>query len=61
MKPFTKIASVLSGVMALVHAFRLISPFQIMIGNNEVPISGSFVAIIIGVALCVGLWRESKK
>jgi Na+/H+ antiporter NhaB len=61
MKPFTKIAAVLFGIAALIHAFRLISPFQIMIGNNEIPTAASIVIIILGLICCVGLWKESNK
>ncbi len=61
MKPFTKITAALFGIGAMIHLFRLIYPFRIMIGNNEVPNGASFVIIIIALVLCVGLWKESNK
>jgi len=61
MKPFTKFASVLFGIVSLIHVFRLFYPFRISIGGNEIPIGGSFVVIVIALVLSVGLWKESKK
>lgn len=61
MKPFTKIAAVLFGIAALVHIYRLISPFGIVIAGNEIPQGASYILIIVALLLCIGLWRESKK
>jgi len=61
MKPFTKIAAVIFGIAAIVHIYRLVSPFTVVIAGNEIPQGASFLIIIIALLLCVGLWRESKK
>jgi len=61
MKPFTKITAALFGIGAMIHLFRLIYPFRIMIANNEVPVGASFAALIIALVLCFGLWKESNK
>lgn len=60
MKPFTKIASALFGIAGLVHLYRLIFPFRVMIGNYEIPTFASVVFIILAIILCIGLWKESK-
>jgi len=61
MKPFTKIAAVLFGIAAIIHIYRLVSPFPAVIAGNEIPQGASFFIIIIALVLCIGLWRESKK
>jgi len=61
MKPYSKFASALFGIAALIHVFRLFYPFRISIGGNEIPIGGSVGVIIVALILSVGLWKESKK
>lgn len=61
MKPFTKIASVLFGMGALIHVFRLFYPFRIAIGGDEIPIAVSAVVILIAGVLCARLWKESNQ
>lgn len=61
MKPFTKTASVIFGIGALIHVFRLFYPFRVSIGGNDIPIMGSIGAIIIAAILCYKLWKESNQ
>ncbi len=61
MKPFTKTASVLFGIGALIHVVRLFYPFRVSIGGNEIPIMGSVGVIIIAATLCYKLWKESNQ
>jgi predicted MFS family arabinose efflux permease len=61
MKPLTKIAAVLFGIMALVHVYRLISPFKVEIAGIEIPVMVSTGIALIGLAFFVGLWRESNR
>ena len=61
MKPFTKIAAALFGIGALIHLFRFIYPFRVMIGNYEIPTVASAGILVIALILCVGLWKESNK
>lgn len=60
MKPFTKIASVACGIIALIHIWRLVTHFKVVIGSYEIPEGVSIAAIIILLVFCIGLWRESK-
>ncbi|HLG36473.1 MAG TPA: hypothetical protein VI757_16465 [Bacteroidia bacterium] len=61
MKPFTKIAAVIFGIVALIHICRLATHFPVVIGSYEISQGVSIAAIIILPVLCVGLWRESNK
>jgi len=60
MKPFTKIASVLLALVALLHLARVILNMDLIVGNSEVPMWVSIGGFIIPLILSIGLWRESK-
>jgi len=60
MKPFTKIASAFFGIAVLIHLYRLIFPFRVLIGNYEVPTLASVMFIVLAIILSIGLWKESK-
>ena len=59
-KPFTWIASGIFAVMALVHIYRLIRPFEIMIGSCHIPQWLSAVAAVITAGLSWLLRREAR-
>jgi len=60
MKPFTKIASVLFGIIAFVHAARLMSHFQISVGETEVPLWINWIGLFVAALFSYGLWKESN-
>lgn len=61
MNPFSKIASILMAVIALIHLLRLIVHWKVSIHEYEVPLWASILGIIIGMTLSIGLWKESNK
>jgi hypothetical protein len=61
MKTFTKIAAVVFGIAALIHIYRLFSPFTVVIAGNVIPQGASIVIAVIAFIVCIGLWRESKR
>jgi hypothetical protein len=61
MKPFTKISSALFGLTAVIHTIRIFYPFRVEIAGNSVPPMASIGILAVALALCIGLWRESKK
>jgi hypothetical protein len=60
MKPFTKLAALLLGVVALAHLYRIVWPFEVVIAGSVIPQSVSVVGLIIAGALSLMLWRESR-
>jgi hypothetical protein len=58
-RPFTLIAAAIFALMALVHAYRLVTHFQIIAGSHMLPMWLSIVAIVVTAVLAVGLYRES--
>jgi hypothetical protein len=60
MKPFTKIAALLLGIIALIHLLRLITHWQVVINGFELPVWISIIGFIVAGVLSLGLWKESK-
>ena len=60
MKPFTKLAAVLLGLVALAHLYRVIRPFEVVIAGSVIPQWVSVVGLVIAGVLSVMLWRESR-
>jgi len=52
-----KVASVIFGLVCLVHILRLIRGFQIVVGSYYFGRGLSLVAIIVSGFLCVWLWK----
>jgi hypothetical protein len=60
-RPFTLLAAVIFALMALVHLYRIVTHFQIVLGSHEVPMSASWVAIVVSGLLAVTVYRESQR
>jgi hypothetical protein len=60
-RPFTLLAAVIFAAMALVHAYRLMTHFQIILGSHEIPLAASWIAIAITGLMAVLLYRESQR
>ena len=61
MKPFTTIAAIIFALMALVHLYRLVRPFDVVVGGTVLPQSVSIAALVITALLSVMLWREARR
>jgi hypothetical protein len=61
MKVFTTLAVLLLALIALVHLYRLISPFEVVVHGNVVPQWISAVGLIVAGGLAFMLWRESRR
>ena len=60
-RPFTTIAAIIFGVMALGHAYRLATHFQVVVGSHTIPQSISWVALVITGGLSWMLFREARR
>ena len=60
-KPFTTIAAILFGLAAVVHAYRLVTHFQVVLGSHTIAQSLSWIAVIVAAVLSYGLFREAKR
>jgi hypothetical protein len=61
MKPFTNLAVIIFALIALVHLFRLIWGFDVIVGGTMLPQWVSLPGAIIAVVLALMLWRESRR
>jgi hypothetical protein len=61
MKPFTNLAVIIFALIALVHLFRLIWRFEVIVGGTMLPQWVSLPGAIIAVVLALMLWRESRR
>ena len=61
MKPFTRIASVIFGIIALLHLLRLICHVGIVVGSIELPFVVSIGGFVVTAILSFGLWKEANK
>jgi hypothetical protein len=59
-RPFTLIAAAIFFVIGLLHLYRLFTHFQVILGSHEIPMSLSYVAILVSVVLAWGCFRESR-
>ena len=60
-RPFTMIAAAIFLAMALVHAYRLLTHFQIVIGSHAMGMAVSISALIVTLILSWGLFREARR
>ena len=60
-RPFTLIAAIIFGLMALVHVYRIMTHFQVTVGTHEIAQGVSWVALVVTGALSAGLFREAMR
>ena len=61
MKPFTTIAAVIFGLMALLHVYRIATHFQLIVGSHTIAQEVSWVGVIVAGVLSYGLFREARR
>ena len=60
-RPFTLIAAIVFALIALVHAYRIMTEFQVVIGTHVIAQGVSWVALVVTGALSIGLFREALR
>jgi hypothetical protein len=55
------LASAIFLLMALAHAYRLISPFPIRVADCDVPQWVSVIGLLITGGLAIALYREARR
>jgi len=61
MKPYATIAAIILALIALVHLFRLVRPFDVVVAGTAVPQWASLIGLVVAGGLAVMLWRESRR
>ena len=60
-RPFTLIAAAIFAIMALAHVYRIATDFQIVVGSYSLPMTVSYLALVVTGILAVMLYRESQR
>jgi len=55
-----RVAALFFGIFTLFHAVRLYKQAHVMIATHEIPLTVSWVALVVGALLCIWLWRLSS-
>lgn len=61
MKPFTTLAIIIFALIALLHLYRLLRPFEVVVHDMVVPQWVSIAGLIVAGGLALMLWRESRR
>jgi uncharacterized membrane protein (DUF485 family) len=60
-RPFTMLAAIIFLLMAVVHAYRLATHFQIVVGTHAIPMSVSWIGVAVPAVLGILLLREARR
>jgi uncharacterized membrane protein YecN with MAPEG domain len=52
-----RVASIIFGLFAIGHLYRLIKQIPVQVGSHQIPMGLSWVALIIAALLCIWLWK----
>jgi len=55
-----RVASILFGIFAIAHLLRLINHAQVTLGTYTIPMTVSWIALIVAAILCIWFWRLSN-
>jgi hypothetical protein len=61
MKPFSLIAALVLGLVALVQLLRLILGWLVVVNGFAIPLWASAVACLVAAGLAVMVWREARR
>ena len=59
-RPFTWIASAIFALIAILHLYRIVTHFQVVLGSHVIPLWVSYVGLVIPAALSWMLCREAR-
>jgi hypothetical protein len=60
-RPFTMLAALIFLVMAVAHAYRIVTHFQIVLGSHTIALAISWVAILVTLVMAWGLYRDARR
>jgi hypothetical protein len=61
MKPFSVLAALVLGLVALVQLLRLIFGWSVVVNGFAIPLWASAVACLVAAGLAVMVWREARQ
>lgn len=61
MKPFTTIAALLLGLIALLQGMRFALAWTVTVNGLSIPLWASAMAFVVAGRLAIMLWREGRR
>lgn len=61
MKPFSSIAAVVFGLVALVQLLRLLLGWSVVVNGFSIPLWASAIACLVAAGLAAMVWREARQ
>ena len=61
MKPFSLIAALVFGLVALMHLLRLFLGWPVVVNGFAIPLWASVAACLVAAVLAVMVWREARR
>ena len=61
MKPFSLIASLVFGFVAMLQLLRVIQGWSLLVAGVAIPLWASAVACLVAAVLAVMVWREARQ
>jgi len=61
MKPFSLIAALVFGLVALLQMLRLFLGWPVVVNGFAIPLWASAVACLVAAVLAVMVWREARR
>jgi uncharacterized membrane protein YecN with MAPEG domain len=55
-----RVAALFFAIFAICHILRLFNQAKVMVGTHQIPMTVSWVALIVGGVLCIWMWRLSS-
>lgn len=60
-RPFTLVAALIFAAIALLHAYRLVTDFQVVLGSHTIAQEISWIGVIVAGILSYGLFKEARR
>jgi len=60
-KPFSAIAAVVFGLVALAQLLRLVLAWPVVVNGFNIPLWASAIACLVAAGLAVMVWREARQ
>lgn len=60
-RPFTLVAALIFAAIALLHAYRLATHFQVVLGSHTIAQEISWIGVIVAGILSYGLFKEARR
>ena len=61
MKPFSLVAAVVFGLIALLQLVRLVQGWSVVINGIDIPLWVSVIACLVATGLAIMVWREAHQ